>query len=152
MRECTWPARLQKLKPGPLAGDAAVWADAAHNPGGAATLAGAIAANRAPGERVAVVFAMQAVKDIEGVLAELTPVVDLFVTCPLPDSGGQEGGPGADPRHVAGIIATLGGRAEIAGDLAEAVLLARATADRVYVAGSVYLCGAALRLNEERVE
>lgn len=152
LRECTWPARLQKLKPGPLVGDSAVWVDAAHNPGGAATLAEAIRANRDAGERVAVVFAMQAVKDIEGVLAELAPVADLFVTCPLPDSGGQEGGPGADPRHVAGIIATLGGRAEVAGDLAEAVLMARGTADRVYVAGSVYLCGAALRLNEERVE
>ena len=64
----------------------------------------------ATGERVAVVFAMQAVKDVEGVLAELAPVADVFVTCPLPDSGGQEGGPGADPRHVAGIIATLGGQ------------------------------------------
>lgn len=152
LRECTWPARLQKLKPGPLAGDSAVWVDAAHNPGGAATLADAIRASRGEGERVALVFAMQAVKDIEGVLAELSPVADLFIVCPLPNSGGQEGGAGAEPRHVAGIIATLGGRAEIAGDLAEAVLMARGAAERVYVAGSVYMCGAALRLNAERVE
>lgn len=152
LRECSWPARLQQLKAGPLAGDSAVWLDAAHNPGGAATLAGAIRASRAPGERVAVVIAMQAVKDIEGVLAELAPVTDLFVACPLPDSGGQEGGPGADPRHIAGILATLGGRVEVADDLAEAVLLGRGAAERVYVAGSVYLCGAALRLNGERVE
>jgi dihydrofolate synthase/folylpolyglutamate synthase len=152
LRECSWPARLQQLKPGPLAGDSAVWVDAAHNPGGAATLAQAIKTSRGPGERVAVVIAMQAVKDIEGVLAELAPVTDLFVACALPDSGGQEGGPGAEPRHVAGIIETLGGRVELAEDIAEAVLLARRTAERVYVAGSVYLCGQALRLNGEQVE
>lgn len=152
LREVTWPARLQRLKPGPLAGDGAVWVDAAHNPGGAATLARAISAGREAGERVAIVFASQAVKDIEGVLAELRPVANLFVLCPLPDSGGQEGGPGAEPRHVAGMLATLGARATVAADLASAVNLARASADRVYIAGSVYLCGAALTQNDERVE
>ena len=39
LREVVWPARQQRLKPGPLAGDGAVWVDAAHNPGGAASLA-----------------------------------------------------------------------------------------------------------------
>ncbi len=153
LREVTWPARLQMLRPGPLAGDAAVWIDAAHNPGGAATLAAAIRASREADERVALVFAIQAVKDVEGVLGELLPVIDDMVVCPLPDSGGQEGGPGAEPRHVAGIAATLGGKARIADDLSGAVSKARASgADRIYICGSVYLCGAALRLNGERVD
>ena len=152
LRECYWPARLQQLKRGPLAGEDPVWIDAAHNPGGAQTLAEAIRASRAEDERVAIVFAMQAVKDIEGVLAELKPVTDVFVVCPLPDSGGQEGGPGAEPKHIAGIIATLGARIVVASDLMEAVHVARGMADRVYVSGSVYLCGAALALNGERVE
>jgi dihydrofolate synthase/folylpolyglutamate synthase len=152
LRETAWPARLQRLKPGPLAGTSAVWVDAAHNPGGAATLAQAIRAGGEDGERVAIVFAAQAVKDIEGVLGELKPVADLFVVCPLPDSGGQEGGPGAEPRHVAGIVETLGGRVKLADGLMEAVKLARGAADRVYVCGSVYLCGAALLLNGERID
>ena len=152
LREATWPARLQKLKPGPLAGDAAVWIDAAHNPGGAACLAAAIRASREPGERVAAVFAIQAVKDVEAVLGELLPVIDELVICPLPDSGGQEGGPGADPRHVAGIVTTLGGAARIADDLAGAVMLARETgAAQTLICGSVYLCGAALAANGERI-
>jgi len=152
LREVTWPARLQRLKPGPLAGEGAVWIDAAHNPGGAATLAQAISAGREPGERIAIVFASQAVKDIEGVLGELKPAADLFVICPLPDNGGQEGGPGAEPMHVAGIAATLGANVTVGRDLAEAVQLALRAADKVYIAGSVYLCGAAMALNGEQVE
>lgn len=152
LREVSWPARLQRLKPGPLAGDAAVWIDAAHNPGGAATLAAAMRASRQEGERAALVFACQAVKDVEGALGELLPVADELVICPLPDSGGQEGGPGAEPRHVAGIAATLGGKARIAASLEEAVRMARESgAERIYICGSVYLCGAALAANGESV-
>jgi dihydrofolate synthase/folylpolyglutamate synthase len=150
LRETVWPGRLQQLKPGPLAGDGAVWVDAAHNPGGVAVLATAIRASRGE-DRVAVVFAIQAVKDVEGVVSELIGVADQFVVCPLPDSGGQEGGPGAEPRHVAGIIETMGGRVQVASDLMAAVTSARKAADRVYVCGSVYLCGAALALNGEHI-
>ncbi len=152
LRECTWPGRLQQLKPGPLAGTGAVWIDAAHNVGGAASLARAIKAGREAGERVVVVIAMQGAKDVTGVLGELKDDVDLFIACPLPDSGGQEGGPGADPRDVMNAAQAIGARASIAHDLMEAVLMASVVADRVYIAGSVYLCGAALALNDERVE
>lgn len=152
LREATWPARLQRLKPGPLAGDTAVWVDAAHNPGGAATLAAAIRSAGEERTRAAVVFACQAVKDVEGVLGELLPVADELVICPLPDSGGQEGGPGAEPRHVAGIAATLGGKARIADSLEDAVRLAQADGvERIYICGSVYLCGAALAANGESI-
>lgn len=152
LREVSWPARLQKLKPGPLAGDGAVWIDAAHNPGGAATLAAAIKSSRQPGERVAIVFAAQAVKDIEGVLAELVSIADEIIVCPLPDSGGQEGGPGADPNHVAGIARTLGASVTVGASLEDAVALGVARAENVYICGSVYLCGAALAANGEQID
>jgi dihydrofolate synthase/folylpolyglutamate synthase len=156
LRETTWPARLQRLKPGPLAGrnGAAIVIDAAHNPGGAAVLAEAIRAGRPEaGDRVALIVAMQAVKDKEGVLGELVPAVDEVVAVPLPDSGGQEGGPGADAREIAGIAGALGARTWTAAGLEEAVDLARSHGvDRIFIAGSVYLCGAALKANGERVE
>jgi dihydrofolate synthase/folylpolyglutamate synthase len=156
LRETTWPARLQRLKPGALTGGngAAVWVDAAHNPGGAAALAEAIRSARPEdGDRIALVIAIQAVKDIEAVLAELVPAVDEIIACPLPDSGGQEGGPGADPHSVATIAAALGAKASTAGDFMEGVELGRSRgADRIFIAGSVYLCGAALKANGERVE
>lgn len=152
LREAAWPGRLQRLMPGPLAGEDAVWVDAAHNPGGAASLAGAIRSSRAPGERVGLVLALQAAKDIETMLSELLGAFDVLAACPLPDSGGQEGGPGADPRHVAGLARMMGARAEIADGLPEAMaLLRQAGADRIYICGSVYLCGAALALNGEQV-
>ena len=151
LREAVWPGRLQQLKPGPLAGDGQVWVDAAHNPGGVAALAEAIAASRGA-DRVAIVLAIQAAKDIEAVIAELSPAADQFFVCPLPDSGGQEGGPGADPQVLARAIEARGGRADLAADLASAVAAARKAADRVYVCGSVYLCGAALALNGERID
>ncbi len=152
LREVSWPGRLQKLKPGPLAGTGSVWVDAAHNPGGAATVAVAIRAARQPGERVALVFASQAVKDIEGVLAELVSAVDEIIACPLAESGGQEGGPGADPNHVAVIARTLGANVTVANSLEEAVAMGVSRAQSVYVCGSVYLCGAALTANGEQVE
>ncbi|OYW42768.1 MAG: hypothetical protein B7Y91_01170 [Rhodobacterales bacterium 32-64-14] len=152
LREVSWPARLQKLAPGPLAKDRDVWIDAAHNPGGAATLANAIRASRSEGMRTAIVFAIQGVKDVDGVLGELTPVVDEIVICPLPDSGGQEGGVGADPRHIAGVAQTLGAKVSVADDLMQAVGLAAARAASVYICGSVYLCGDALRLNGEQID
>lgn len=150
LREAVWPGRLQQLKPGPLAGDGQVFVDAAHNPGGVVALAEAIAASRGE-DRVAIVLAIQAAKDVETVIAELANSAERFFVCPLPDSGGQEGGPGADPQALANAIEARGCRADIAPDLASAVMAARKAADRVYVCGSVYLCGAALALNGERI-
>jgi dihydrofolate synthase/folylpolyglutamate synthase len=143
------------LKPGPLAPDAdpPVWIDAAHNPGGAEVLAEAIK-TRTPegGDKVALVVAMQAVKDAGGALGALVPAVSDVIAIPLPDSGGQEGGPGADPHHLATIAEMLGAKTKTAETLAEGVAFARRTgADRIYIAGSVYLCGAALAANRETV-
>lgn len=152
LRETTWPARLQKLKPGPLAGDRDVWIDAAHNPGGAAALANAIRQAKQAGTRAAIVFAIQGVKDVDGVLGELAAVADEIVVCPLPDSGGQEGGPGAQPDHVAAIARTLGANVSLAATLEQAMERALAKADSVYVCGSVYLCGAALSANGEQID
>jgi dihydrofolate synthase/folylpolyglutamate synthase len=155
LREAIWPARLQQLKPGPLAPEAGppVWIDAAHNPGGAEVLADAIRAREPEeGDKVIIISAMQAVKDAGGVLSELVPVSSEIIAIPLPDSGGQEGGPGADPRYLASVTETVGGKAQTAEDLLRATRLAReAGANRVYITGSVYLCGAALAANGEQV-
>jgi dihydrofolate synthase/folylpolyglutamate synthase len=154
LREASWPARLQKLAEGPLTRgyDGAIVIDAAHNPGGAAALTDAIRASKADGERIALILALQGAKDVEGVLAELVPVIDDLIACDLPDSGGQEGGPGAAPSHIAQIARTLGAHALEAGDFRDAIQLAKASgATRIYLCGSLYLCGAALAANGERI-
>ncbi len=155
LRQAVWPARLQKLAPGPLTHGyaGAILIDAAHNPGGARALAEAIRAGRQEEtDRVALILALQGAKDVEGVLAELAPVVDELIACQLPDSGGQEGGPGAAPHDIAQIARTLGAHTLEAGDIGDAIGLAKASgAASIYLCGSLYLCGAALVLNEERV-
>lgn len=159
LREAHWPARLQKLSDGPLTRNqtSEIFIDAAHNPAGAAALAAAIRVARRPGDRVAVIIAMQGAKDAEGMLAELASpdkgVADDIIACELPDSGGQEGGPGAAPAHLAAIARTLGAHALEAQDYLDALKLAQASgAARIYVCGSLYLCGALLSANGERVE
>jgi dihydrofolate synthase/folylpolyglutamate synthase len=151
LREATWPARLQKLRPGPLAQGRDVWIDAAHNPGGAASLAAAIRSAGHPGARTAIVFACQSSKDADGMLSLLAGAVDSVVLCPLPDSGGQEGGPGAEPEALARIVRSRGAPGRTAACLQEAVQLAGEAADTIYVCGSLYLCGAALRANGEEI-
>jgi dihydrofolate synthase/folylpolyglutamate synthase len=150
-----WPARLQMLGAGPVTDGraGAVWVDAAHNPGGAAMLAENVLASRPPGgERVVMVAAMQAAKDAAGILSEIGRAADLVLVCPLPDSGGQEGGPGADPHELVRIATGLGVTAEAAPDVLTAIRKALAEgADRVVVTGSIYLCGAVLSANGEQV-
>jgi dihydrofolate synthase/folylpolyglutamate synthase len=160
LRETAWPGRLQRLRQGPLIGAAgadwrgALIVDAAHNPAGAETLAQAIRSARPQlgGDKAAVIFACQSTKDIGGMLDALMPAADEVIACRLPDSGGQEGGVAAEPDAIAELVATRGGRRLMADDLRGAVRLAALRgAHRIYVTGSLYLCGAALVLNGEAV-
>jgi len=147
----SWPARLQKLKAGPLTDGFAgtIWVDAAHNPGGAAVLAEAINERADP---AVLIFACQAVKDVASVLRELRSAVSHLIACPLPDSGGQEGGAGADPLAIADAARAAGIQASVATSLQAAVAAAKASqTTRIYISGSLYLCGAALAANHERV-
>lgn len=160
LRQAVWPARQQRLRAGPLVGAAggdwrgSVIVDAAHNPAGAATLATAIRVGRPKlgGDKATVIFASQGTKDIGGMLDQLMPAADELIACRLPDSGGQEGGPGAEPAEIANLAAQRGGRQLVADDLRGAVRLAALRgAHRIYIAGSLYICGAALAMNDEAV-
>jgi dihydrofolate synthase / folylpolyglutamate synthase len=151
-----WPARLQKLQDGPLVSGfgSEIWVDAAHNPGGAHALSDAIR-NARNGEqaRIALIFACQAAKDAVSVLTALAPAVDMMFACPLPDSGGQEGGMAADPHALVGIARDLGVVAETAPVFTAAIAAAKERgATRIYLCGSLYLCGAALAANAETID
>ncbi len=162
LRGATWPARMQVLGEGPLTRgyDGRIRVDAAHNEAGARTLAAAMLADRnahdegphAPPPRVAVIVAMQESKDAAAMLEAMQDVADDVIACALPPSGGQEGGPGANPAHVAAAAEALDMHALTAGDVREAIGLAKAGgARRIWVFGSVYLCGAVLAANAETV-
>lgn len=159
LRGASWPGRMQALGPGRLTAgyDGEIRVDAAHNEAGAAELAKAIVANRkaatAQGDvapRVAVIVAMQESKDAGGMLEALKGAADDIIACELPDNGGQEGGPGAKPAHVVAAAGALDMHAMAADDVGDAISLAKAGgARRIWVCGSVYLCGAVLAANGE---
>ena len=123
-----WPARLQKLAPGPLTGTKHVWIDGAHNPAAADVLATELAAHPRH-----LIFGILANKDAEGIIAPLTThALSLtFVAVPHHDSH--------DP---AALAARWGGNA--AASLVEALA---GLDDNILIVGSLYLAGEALRLN-----
>jgi dihydrofolate synthase/folylpolyglutamate synthase len=124
-----WPGRLQQLAEGPLALGREIWIDGAHNEDAARALADALN-DRAP---MHVVLGILANKDAAGIIAALATRAASLTLVPVP---GHEH---HDP-HV--LAARYGGRP--AGDLPSAI-----TASPTLIAGSLYLCGEALRLNND---
>ncbi len=155
LREAVWPARLQRLKDGPVTKQlkAAVVVDGAHNPQAAAKLALELDhVTQEHGEKPAVLMAMQANKDAELIMAEIAPKAGLIVTTALPSSGGQEGGVGADPKMLADIARAQGAEAIDTALVDEALsVLSKRPLKHVYVCGSLYLAGNILVRNEEQV-
>jgi dihydrofolate synthase / folylpolyglutamate synthase len=125
-----WPARLQHLKDGPLTCGKPVWIDGAHNPAAAQELAKHLAASPKH-----LIIGILANKDADGILSALAPHALSLTFVAVPDHDSH------DPHALA---AKWNGRA--ATSLTKA--LAPLDGDTLIV-GSLYLCGEALRLNDE---
>lgn len=126
-----WPARFQRLRDGPLAGDAATWVDGAHNAAAAVALAAALAEQGA----MHIVLGILANKDADAIVQALRPRALSFTFVPVPDH---------DYHDPEGLAQRFGGRA--AASLQDA--LADLPAPRL-IAGSLYLAGDALAANGE---
>jgi dihydrofolate synthase / folylpolyglutamate synthase len=125
-----WPARLQKLAPGPLTGAKHVWIDGAHNPAAAAVLAAELAANPRH-----LILGILANKDAEGIIAPLAAHALSLTFVPVPHH---------DSHDPAALAARWGGKA--AASLVQALA---GIDDTILIVGSLYLAGDALRLNGE---
>ncbi|WP_445192655.1 bifunctional folylpolyglutamate synthase/dihydrofolate synthase [Sphingomonas sp. Tas61C01] len=141
----TWPARMQRLGAGPLTArlptTSELWLDGAHNPSAAKPVAKALR-TLARGRPVALVTGMLANKDAAGVLAALSPSLARVVAVPVP---------GHD-HHAPAALATIARNIGLAADTADGIPQAidRATdCPLVLIAGSLYLAGEALALNDE---
>ena len=77
MTEVRWPARLQKLRPGPLIGTRDVWLDGGHNAQAAAVLAASIA-ELTSGRPLHLIVGALTTKDAAGLLAPFRGLVDRF--------------------------------------------------------------------------
>ena len=131
VRSADWPARLQRLAPGPLAGAREVWLDGGHNPS-----AGAILAQHFAGQRLHLVIGMIEGKDAMALVAPLAPSIACLTAVPVPG-------------HDYFPAEAFGDTARAAPDVPNALAALPADGLPVLIAGSLYLAGEVLRLNGE---
>ena len=131
-----WPARLQKLAPGPLIGNREVWLDGGHNIDGGKAIAAHFA-----GQKIHLITGILANKDARGLLASFQGIVGTITPMPVP------GHPCHPAEEIAGIARDLGMAVIPADTPTEA--LAAAPHGTILILGSLYLAGEVLRLNAQ---
>ena len=140
-----WPARMQRLRRGPLATSAPqveLWLDGGHNPAGGLAVAATLAAM--PARPSFLICGMLDTKDIAGYLAPLKAHATRLFAVAIPFE------PNTLPAEATCAAARAAG---ISADTAPSVAAALATitaqnpAARVLICGSLYLAGTVLRDN-----
>jgi len=126
-----WPARLQRLRPGPLTGARDVWLDGGHNPNAAAILA-----EHFSGQKLHLVVGMIAGKDPGGFMQILSDITESITVVPVPTH--EWFGPG-----------NFGPQSKFAEDVPTALAAIPDDGLPVLITGSLYLAGEVLRLNDE---
>ena len=132
-RAARWPARMQRLGPGPLTvlvGEQTVWLDGGHNPS-----AGAAIAAHFDGP-LHLVIGMIEGKDPRAIIDPLGERVRTLTVVPVPG-------------HECHPVEAFGPRAKAASDIEEALLGIPSDDFPILIAGSLYLAGEVLRLNDE---
>jgi dihydrofolate synthase / folylpolyglutamate synthase len=145
LREVEWPARLQRLRRGPLveaARGAEIWLDGGHNPAAGAALAEAV--GRLSPRPLHLVVGMLRTKDAAGFLRPLARIAADATAVAIP---GEAATLSAEETLAAARAAGM--RAEAAPDVGAAVaaIAARAPLARILICGSLYLAGRVLRDN-----
>ena len=142
MTNADWPARLQKLSPGPLTGNREAWLDGGHNPSAARQIATFVRRRFTDGKPLHLVFASLANKDPAGMLEPFRGLAASVHTIPVPDHECFS------PAELGKIAAGLGFAADSHGDAASALAHVPEGA-RVLIFGSLYLAGAMLGANAQ---
>lgn len=140
-----WPARMQRLKRGPLveaASGAELWLDGGHNPAGGEAIAATLAGM--PKRPTHAICGMLNTKDVTGYMRPLAGHLTSLHAVSIP---------GEKNTLSAAETADAARRAGIAAQEAESVaaalraITARDPAARVLICGSLYLAGSILREN-----
>jgi dihydrofolate synthase / folylpolyglutamate synthase len=140
-----WPARMQRLRFGPLVEAAPaveLWLDGGHNPAGGAAVAETLA--RMPARETHLICGMLNTKDVRGYMRPLAPHVTRLHAVSIP---GEANTLPAEVTRAA--AAEVGMDAVTAASVAEALaqIVAENPAARVLICGSLYLAGGVLREN-----
>jgi dihydrofolate synthase/folylpolyglutamate synthase len=136
-----WPARLQKLRQGPLIGERDVWLDGGHNPQAAEVLAKSIA-KLVEGRPLHLVTGVLTTKDASGLLAPFQGVVEEVHATSFAHPLAMRA------EELAQAAAALGLPVAARDSLAAAIFAIPAEAV-VLIAGSLYLAGEVLVFNDE---
>jgi dihydrofolate synthase/folylpolyglutamate synthase len=140
-----WPARMQRLRHGPLveaAGQAELWLDGGHNPAAGLALSTVLA--EMPEVPTYLICGMLNTKDITGYLRPLAPYVAGLYAVSIPGEAATL--PAATTAKAARDV---GIAAVEVPDVAQALesIVAEAPHGRVLICGSLYLAGNILRQN-----
>ncbi len=140
-----WPARMQRLKTGPLveiAGAAELWLDGGHNAAAGIALADVLA--KLPKRPTHLICGMLNTKDVTGYLRPLAAEATSLTAVSIP---GEAATLSAEETEAAAKSVDL--QADTAENVTEALkaILARNPNSRVLICGSLYLAGAILREN-----
>jgi dihydrofolate synthase/folylpolyglutamate synthase len=139
-----WPARMQRLGPGPLTASlpqgSELWVDGGHNPSAARAIAAYARRHFAPDLPLVLVFASLTSKDPKGTLEPFQGIAVEVHTVPIGDHEFR------DPEELAALARTMGFAAAAHATLDQA-LSAITPPARVLVFGSLYLAGQALAAN-----
>ncbi len=145
MSKTEWPARMQRLKTGPLvqaAGQAELWLDGGHN--AAAGIALAEVLSNLPKRPTHMICGMLNTKDVTGYLAPLAKQAQSLTAVSIP---GEAATLSADETAAAAAKVDL--PASTANSVTEALdtIVAKDPRSRILICGSLYLAGNILREN-----
>jgi dihydrofolate synthase/folylpolyglutamate synthase len=139
--EVRWPARLQKLGPGPLVGTRDAWLDGGHNPQAAQALAASMP-TLMQGRPLNLIAGVLTTKDAAGLLAPFlglaTRVHAIAFDHPL----------AMRPEQLGEVASALGLDASPCANLQAAIAEVPPDA-ALLIAGSLYLAGEVLAFNDE---
>jgi dihydrofolate synthase/folylpolyglutamate synthase len=145
MANVSWPARMQRLKTGPLvdaAGRAELWLDGGHNPAAGRAIADLI--KTLPSRSTHLICGMLNTKDIDGYLAPLAAVGQSLTAVDIPDEVNT-----LPAQTTADAAQRVGFQSEISPNTQSAIekIIASEPNARILICGSLYLAGAILRSN-----
>ena len=140
-----WPARMQRLRTGPLTGiapEAELWLDGGHNPDAGNALSAHLAT--LPRRPTHLICGMLNTKDVAGYLRPMAKVADGLIAVSIPDQAATL------PADVTADTARRAGLPAQTADTVENALrsiVEKTPAARVLICGSLYLAGQVLRDN-----
>ncbi|MDO5621190.1 MAG: folylpolyglutamate synthase/dihydrofolate synthase family protein [Paracoccus sp. (in: a-proteobacteria)] len=145
MTRAEWPARMQRLRHGPLvqaAESCELWLDGGHNPAGGQAVAATLVAM--PKRPTHLICGMLNTKDVAGYMHPLAGVADSLTAVEIPEEPNTL--PAAD---TAAAAASVGLPVMQAASVMQAVQQLAATYPgcRILICGSLYLAGQVLREN-----